>query len=69
MKRLKYTPIGIVERFQSWNGQLFKISPPKRWKLRLPITLPFSTIRGGDDCRRFRSGGLRKTKRGANCAE
>ena len=63
MERFKHTPIGIIERFQSWNGQLFKISPPKRWKLRLPISLPFLLLGVGINCRRFRFRGASECKR------
>ena len=40
MRRFKDTLIGLIERFQSWNRRLFKISPPKTRKLRLPISRP-----------------------------
>ena len=62
MKRLKYTPIGIVERFQSWNGQLFNISPPKRWKLRLPISRPLLLLGVGMIAVVFVQGGYGKQK-------
>ena len=67
MKRLKYTPIGIVERFQSWNGQLFKISPPKRWKLQLPISRPLLLLGVGMIAVVFVQGATEYKKRSQLC--
>ena len=62
MRRFKDTPIGLIERFQSWNRRLFKISPPKRWKLRLPISRPLLLLGVGMIAVVFVQGGYGKQK-------
>ncbi len=62
MTNSKDTHIGIIERFQSWNRRLFRISPLRRWKLQLSISCPHVLMWVGLTAVVFVSGGYGKQK-------
>ena len=62
MTNSKDTHIGIIERFQSWNRRLFRISPLRRWKLQLSISCPHVLMWVGLTAVVFVSGSYGKQK-------